>query len=222
MPATLHLAAVVLLSASMGAVPVLAQARPGPDALARTLQQRYSGIRDFAADFVQTYRGGVLRTETRERGTVVVKKPGFMRWVYLNPRKEFVSDGRTLYSYYPDDRQVTVSCIVPEDTGSTAALFLAGKGDITRDFTAAFADTTVAGTVALRLIPRRTDADYEHFVVTLDPGTLQIRAIATRDNQGGDSTLTFEKLKENRGISDKGFMFRIPRGVDVLNDGSHC
>jgi len=48
--------------------------------------------------------------------------------------------------------------------------------------------------------------------------TLQIRALTTRDRQGGDSTLNFTNLKENQGISDKTFAFRIPRGVDVISD----
>ncbi len=83
--------AVSLIPAMLGA----AQPRPAPDALAKSLQQRYQGIRDFSADFVHSYRGGVLRTQTQERGTVSVKKPGRMRWTYTAPeKKEFVSDGR--------------------------------------------------------------------------------------------------------------------------------
>src|SRR5437868_5992643 len=70
-----------------------AQTRQAPDALARALQQRYQGVRDFSADFTHTYRGGVLRTQASEHGTVVIKKPSRMRWVYTGPeRKEFVSD----------------------------------------------------------------------------------------------------------------------------------
>jgi outer membrane lipoprotein-sorting protein len=57
-------------------------------------------------------------------------------------------------------------------------------------------------------------------MVSIDPSTLQIRALTTRDRQGGDSTLTFTNLKENTGISDKEFVFRIPRGVDVVTDGT--
>ena len=47
---------------------------------------------------------------------------------------------------------------------------------------------------------------------------MQIRGLTTRDRQGGDSALTFSNLKENQGISDKEFAFRIPRGVDVITD----
>jgi outer membrane lipoprotein carrier protein len=198
-----------------------AQARPAPEALAKSLQQRYAGIRDFSADFVHSYRGGVLRTQTRERGTVTVKKPGRMRWIYTAPeKKEFVADGQKVYSYIPQDKQVIVSNVPPDNQATTPALFLAGKGDISRDFTAAYADSPATGTVALKLTPRHAEPEYEYLVVAVDPATLQIRALTTRDRQGGESTLTFSNLKENQGIPDKEFAFRIPRGVDVITDGT--
>ena len=215
-------ATVLVTLCLLPAVPgVQAQTRPTPDGLARALQQRYQGIRDFAADFVHTYRGGVLRTQTTERGTVVIKKPGRMRWVYTTPeKKEFVSDGVRLYSYFPQDRQVMVTTLPPDDQATTPAAFLAGRGDIARDFTAEFDETSSAGTTTLKLTPRRPEPEYEYLVVAVDPVSLRIRALTTRDRQGGDSTLTFNNLKENLGIADKEFVFRIPRGVDVITDGT--
>jgi outer membrane lipoprotein carrier protein len=201
---------------------VFAQAKPTPEALARSLQQRYQGIKDFSADFVHNYRGGVLKTQTQERGKVTVKKPSRMHWTYLAPeKKEFVSDGVKIYSYIPQDKQVIVSNVPPDDQAATPALFLAGKGDIVRDFSASYVDPAIAGTLALKLTPKHPEPDYDYFVVAVDPASLQIRALTTRDKQGGDSTLVFNNLKENQGISDKEFAFRIPRGVDVITDGSH-
>ena len=105
--------------------------RPSPEALARALQQRYDRIKDFTADFVQTYRGGVLRTQTQERGRVVIKKPSRMHWTYLVPeKKEFVSDGVKVYSFIPQDRQVIISSVPADAQATTPALFLAGKGNI--------------------------------------------------------------------------------------------
>ena len=214
-------AATVLLTLCLLPAAPGAQTRPAPEGMARALQQRYRGIRDFSADFVHVYRGGVLRTQTTEQGTVVIKKPGRMRWIYTSPeRKEFVSDGRKMYSYLPQDRQVIVTSLPSDDQATTPALFLAGKGDIGRDFAASYAETSLAGTTALKLTPRRPEPEYEYLVVAVDPVTLQIRALTTRDRQGGDSTLTFNNLKENRGIADREFVFRIPRGVDVITDGT--
>jgi outer membrane lipoprotein carrier protein len=204
------------------ALPVMVTAQTGqnPEALAKALQARYQNVRDFTADFVQTYRGGVLRTETRERGTGAVKKPGRMRWIYTSPeRKEFVSDGQKMYSYIPEDRQVMVSDVPADNEAPTPVLFLAGKGDLVKDFTATTAPSPVSGSVGLKLTPRRSEPEYEYLIVAVDPETLQIRALTTRDRQGGESTLRFENLQENKGISDKDFAFRIPRGVDVITDG---
>ena len=197
------------------------QTRPTPDALAKALQQRYQNVRDFSAAFTHSYRGGVLRTQTTEKGTVAVKKPGRMRWIYTSPeKKEFVSDGKKVYSYLPQDKQVIVSDVPPADQATTPALFLAGKGDISRDFTAAYAEATTPRATSLRLTPRKNEPDYEYFIVEVDPATLQIRALTTRDRQGGDSTLTFSNMKENQGLTDKEFAFRMPRGVDVITDGT--
>src|SRR6187401_193670 len=94
--------------------------------LAQALQQKYGTIKDFSADFVHVYQGGVLRKRLTERGRLTVKKPGKMRWVYTAPDpKEFVSDGVKLYSYLPQDRQVIVSTVPQGDQLSTPALFLA-------------------------------------------------------------------------------------------------
>lgn len=189
--------------------------------VARNVQRRYDQVRDFTADFEHSYEGGVLKKKLVERGTVLVKKPGMMRWTYTSPeKKEFVSDGRTLYSYVPQDRQVVVSTVPAADEASSAAMFLAGKGDIRRDFGAAFAPVPglAASDVALELVPRTAQRDYERITLVLDRASLQIRRLVTTDSQGGTSTFVFTKLRENVGLPDKAFAFTIPRGVDVVTD----
>jgi outer membrane lipoprotein-sorting protein len=42
--------------------------------------------------------------------------------------------------------------------------------------------------------------------------------MVTADAQGGTSTFAFSNLKENVGLSDNEFVFRMPRGVDVITD----
>ena len=211
----------LLVSVLSGPSAVLAQSRPSADALAKSLQQRYQGVQDFTADFSQSYRGGVLRTRTVEQGTVTIKKPGRMRWLYSKPeKKEFVSDGQKTYVYLPQDRQVLVSN-ANNDGSSTSFLFLTGQGDISRDFVASYVEPSpLAGTLGLKLIPRRKQPDYEYLIVAVDPVSLQIRGLITRDAQGGDSTFTFTNMKENQRVSEKVFAFRVPPGVDVINNAA--
>src|SRR5471032_720292 len=109
--------------------------------LAAALQRKYDGIKDFSADFTHAYEGGVLRKQITERGHLLVKKPGKMRWDYSAPEtKQFVSDGVKMYSYIPQDKQVIVASVPPDDEVTTPTLFLTGKGNLVRDFTASLAD----------------------------------------------------------------------------------
>src|SRR5712691_5292648 len=109
----------------------------GATDLAQSLQRKYDTIHDFSADFTHTYQGGVLHKQITERGHVLVKKPGRMRWDYTSPEKKlFVSDGVKIYSYVPDDRQVRIDSVPKDDQPGAPILFLAGKGNLVRDFTA--------------------------------------------------------------------------------------
>jgi outer membrane lipoprotein carrier protein len=202
--------------------PQAAGAAPSPDDLARNLQRKYEQIQSFTADFEHVYEGGVLRKKVAERGNVMIRKPGLMRWTYTAPeKKEFVSDGRKLYSYIPEDRQVIVTAVPTADEASSPALFLAGKGNIGRDFTASAA--TVPGLrrdeYALKLVPRNPQQEYDWLVLVVARDTLQIRRLVTTDAQGGTSTFVFSHFRENVKLPDGAFTFRIPRGVEVI-DGS--
>jgi outer membrane lipoprotein carrier protein len=198
-------------------------ADPTADELAAALQKKYDSVRSFTTDFTHTYRGGALRKELVERGRLQVMKPGKMRWVYMSPEeKVFISDGVKVYSYIPADKQVIVGTVPADDTATTPALFLAGKGNVSRDFTASMGEVPAgapAGTKALKLVPRKAQPDYDWLVLLLDPATLSLRGLTAADAQGGTSSFTFSNLKENVTLSDKDFAFTIPRGVDVVTDG---
>lgn len=212
------------LAIAGSAIPILS-AEPTAVELAQSLQREYDGIRDFSADFVHTYRGGVLRKQLTEKGRLLIKKPGKMRWMYTAPEEKlFVSDGLKIYSYVPADKQVIVTSVPPDDTASAPALFLAGKGNLARDFIPSFGDVpsgSPAGTRALKLVPKTPQPDYDWLILLVDSNTLTLRGLVSSDAQGGTSSFAFTNLKENVGLADKEFAFQIPRGVDVVTDGGH-
>ena len=202
-------------------VSVAAQS-PTADVVARDLQAKYDRVKDFSADFVHSYRGGVLKQQATERGTLLVKKPGKMRWEYTAPEKKlFVSDGHKIYSYIPEDKQVVVGTMPRDEHAPTPALFLTGNGDIIRDFNAALDNVPEAppGSLVLKLTPKRREPEYESLTLVLDPNTLSLRMLITIDAQGGRSAFTFSNLKENVGLADNHFVFKMPRNVEVVTDG---
>jgi outer membrane lipoprotein carrier protein len=190
--------------------------------LAQALQVKYDSIKDFSADFVHTYQGGVLRKHVTERGQVLIKKPGRMRWEYQSPEKKlFVSDGIKVYSYVPEDNQVIVSAVPEGDRAGAPVLFLAGKGNLTRDFTAEIVDVPAGfppQTRAVKLVPKVPQPDYDSLILVVDQPSLMLRGIVTIDAQGGQSAISFANLKENVGTPDKVFTFSMPRGAEVITD----
>jgi outer membrane lipoprotein carrier protein len=213
----------VLLAATLlAATPPLRGAEPSAAELAQSLQRKYDGIRDFSADFVHTYKSGALRKQLTEKGHVLIKRPGKMRWEYTSPEEKlFVSDGVKIYSYIPQDKQVIVASVPPDDAATGPALFLAGKGNLVRDFTPSLAEAPAgspAGTRALKLVPKTPQPDYDWLILLVDSGTLTLRGLISNDAQGGTSSFSFVNLKENVGLADKPFAFHMPPGVDVVTD----
>jgi outer membrane lipoprotein carrier protein len=197
-------------------LPLAAQAAPPPAAdLAARLQTRYDSIRDFTADFTQTYRGVLLRQAATERGKVMLKKPGRIRFTYESPeRKLFVSDGVLFKSYYPAERAGSEYPLPKEDEASTALLFLAGRGNLVRDFTASPATGAPAGEWHIGLVPKSKQADFDTLTLFIDARTLALLGFVTTDDQG-TNTIRFSNLKENTGLSDTAFVFRFPKGTEI-------
>ncbi len=218
--AALAAAVIIALLAAPMALQLSPTARPPINDLLRDLQTKYDSVADFSANFEHSYAGGLLSTSVTEHGSVLIKKPGKMRWSYdTSDEKLYVSNGTTFYSYFPIDRQVIVTSLPPDDYASTPALFLAGRGNIRTDFVASYEDSaTEVHTWTLRLTPHNTTVEYEWLVIVIDRTTLSIVGLSTKDYQGGRSTYRFSQLEENKGISDDLFDFRIPPDTDVIRN----
>ena len=210
----------MLALCALGTAPLHGQpGRPPIAELIAALQAKYDSVRNFSAAFEQTYAGGVLRTTLVERGTVLIKKPGKMRWHYTSPEEKlFVSDGVSLYSYIPADRQVIVGTVPPGDSVSTPALFLAGRGNLSRDFVAAYDESLdpPPHLWAVELIPTRQDVDYTRLTLVVDRASLSVVQLRATDFQNAVSAFTFSGLEENRDLPDALFTFEIPPGTEIV------
>src|SRR5258708_4590211 len=76
------------------------------DALVRRVDDHYNHLSSLRAHYTERYSGmGMDRTE---EGTLLLKKPGRMRWSYAAPvGKGFVLDGKFAWFYTPGDAQAT-------------------------------------------------------------------------------------------------------------------
>jgi outer membrane lipoprotein carrier protein len=182
--------------------------------LVRRVEERQARTADLVGRFTQSYRSGMLGREVVERGIVMVKRPGRMRWEYKDPEaKLFIADGRTFYFYVPADRQVIVS---EQDTErSLAARLLSGKGGLLEEFDVSLDEPVDEGVLRVKLVPRREQPDVERAFLDVEPSG-RIRSILLDDVQGNRTRFRFEGLRENTGLADRLFRFEVPAGVEVV------
>jgi outer membrane lipoprotein carrier protein len=183
--------------------------------LLRLVQERHAATSDLVARFTQSYRSGMLGRELIERGVVMVKRPGRMRWEYKDPEtKLFVSDGRTFYFYVPADKQVIVS--EQDAERSLAGRLLSGKGELLDEFQPSLEEPPEEGVLRLKLVPRKDDPDVERAFVDVEPNG-RIRSIQLEDLQGNTTRFRFADVRENTGLPDRLFRFDVPAGVEVIH-----
>jgi outer membrane lipoprotein carrier protein len=182
------------------------------------MQRRYAAVNTIHADFRQTYRApGVDQIES---GTMIMKKPGLMRWEYREPEtKLFVADGRDTYLYTPADRQVLVQRFTLADLHSTPLRFLLGQGDIEGGFFVSWEPDLkpmAAGSLLLRLTPRAPETGYAHVTIECDARSFDVRRMVIHERSGNTSEFVFSNMQTNMKVDNRQFQFKIPKGVEVV------
>ncbi len=89
-------------------LPALA-APPNTDLLLKTIEARYNRAQSLKLDFSESYAGTKSPVQS-ESGVLFLRKPGRMRWDYASPAgKVFISDGKDVILYSPDDQRAEKS-----------------------------------------------------------------------------------------------------------------
>jgi outer membrane lipoprotein-sorting protein len=130
-----------------------------------------------------------------------------------------VADGSQLYTYLPDDRKLYVAPLPKTDEASSAMMFLAGRGDLLRDFTPSLGADQPAGSWRLDLMPKTPQPDFKTLTLIVNRATMALEGLVTTDDAQGVTTYGFTNLKENAGLADGEFVFnisKIPKDVEVI------
>ena len=146
--------------------------------------------------------------------SVQVKKPGKMRWDYTAPEKKlFVSDGLRIYTLAPGRQPGHRQPRCPkQDEATTAVLFLVGKGNLARDFNVSFMPKRRPAPMRSGCEPKLPERDYDWLQLVVDQKTpADPHADRGRPRRAGSRRFIFSNFKENVGIADKTFTFKIPR-----------
>jgi outer membrane lipoprotein carrier protein len=204
----------------------LAETAVGPvtaDEVVRVLESHYNRLDSLKAEFVQIYRSDEQAPPRQEAGTLYLKKPGRMRWEYAQPEvKLFLSDGKTIFFYVPQDRQVIRVPVKESADLRTPLRFLLGRMNLKREFRVELAQNAAPldpGNPVLRLLPKRNDERFRELLLEMD-GRERIRRLKILESNGAITEFRLFGEIPNPRLDNALFQFRPPPGVEVVDENS--
>ncbi len=186
--------------------------------LAAKVDQRYDHMHTLEAHFTETYTGaGMSRTES---GTLLLKKPGRMRWDYDQPRpKLFLTDGQTAWFYVPGEHQARRTPVKQLDDLRSPLRYLLGKTKLEKELEglslASDQKAVVAGDMVLRGVPRGMQDRVAQTLLEIAPDGLIVR-IVVEELDGSVTEFRFLQQRENVEVPDAQFHFVPAPGVEVV------
>jgi outer membrane lipoprotein carrier protein len=183
------------------------------------IQNRYEKTNDFEASFTQEYIGKGIKQSNRGEGKVYFKKKGMMRWDYSTPSQKLISDGHNFWYYQPEEKQVLVSDVSSILKERTPLAFLAGEGNLSRDFNFLNLNESVSqkeDNYVIELAPKEPAATLSKLVLTVDKKTYTVLQADVFDGLGNLTRTRFINIKTNVGISHSFFQFAIPPGTEII------
>jgi outer membrane lipoprotein carrier protein len=189
---------------------------PAAELLGR-VQKRYDGIRDVRARFEQKSRVAALGREEESRGSVVIARPGRMRWEYETPEPSvLVIDGDSVRLYSPGDRKLSIAPLGGASLSPTALGFLLGEGVLAETFRAEGLPPATSGEIGLKLVPRQ-ESGFESLEMWFDPATLVLRESVLLDLFGNRTRVRFVDVAENVGAPARHFSLEVPDGTEIID-----
>ncbi|BCA55692.1 putative Outer membrane lipoprotein carrier protein LolA [Nitrospira sp. KM1] len=200
------------------------QARKEVREVVKRLQARYEKTKDLQADFTQkTLIEGFERPITSS-GKVYVKKPGRLRWNYLDPATEDIYVNKEdVKVYVPEHKQVLVGKLTQMAASKAPLELLQGAAKLDESFTVEPTPGKgrgIGGIPLLTLVPKihegEAQRNLQKIVVEVFPKTYYIRTVSLHEVSGNVSNFEFSSLQANIGIGDDLFEPNFPADVEIV------
>ncbi len=180
-----------------------------------SLKNFYAKTNAMRANFYQivTDRQGQKIQEVY--GEMQLKRPNMFRWDYNKPfEQQIISDGKQVWLYDTELAQVTVRAL-SKALGSSPAALLAGGESLDKNFKL----MNLPAKDNLEWVsanPNDADSGFEKISLGFKNGLLQEMKLV--DTFGHQTKIVFSKQLQNPVIDTKTFLFKPPKGVDVVGE----
>jgi outer membrane lipoprotein carrier protein len=182
--------------------------------IVRKVDDHYNRLTSLRARYSEHYAGmGMDRTES---GTLLLKKPGRMRWTYDQPvGKVFVLDGKFAWFYTPGDSQAQRIPAKQLDDLRSPLRFLLGHTQLAKELDG-LAVTPAAGGFRITGVPKGMSQRLKLLTLNVTSDGA-IRAMRLEEVDGAVTEFSFTELHENMPAKDSDFLFVPPAGVSVVD-----
>jgi outer membrane lipoprotein carrier protein len=224
--------AVTLLFATAGH----AAEKASLEAVLAGLKKGYASMEDLHADFSQKTYIATIKREEKGAGELFLKKKGGaarFRFNYTKPKQQIISNGRTVWYYLPDNKQVILTDTAKLFAGGNAMAlsYLTGLGSLSDDFATKLLTETPDknGNYQLELTPKKANQAVARLHLFVSAAAVEkagnnptgaaffpLSASVLFDQLGNRTTIEYSNIRLNRGLADSRFTFKPPAGVEVI------
>jgi outer membrane lipoprotein carrier protein len=183
--------------------------------LAQKVDLHYNQLRTLKAGFSESYEGlGMRRTES---GTLLLQRPGRMKWEYSEPPgKLFLLDGTFAWFYSQGDSQVQRILEKQLNDLRSPLRFLLGRTKLEKELSNLTLQPAANGQFTLTGQPRGQEKRVSRLTLTVTAdGT--ITGIEMEEADGALTRFTFTGEQTNVPIPAGTFRFTPPKGVPVVD-----
>jgi outer membrane lipoprotein carrier protein len=183
--------------------------------VAQRVDRHYNQLHSLKAAFTETYEGmGRRRTES---GTLLLAKPGMMRWDYSQPAgKLFLLDGKYAWFYTRGSAQVQRAPAKQLDDLRSPLRYLLGHTQLEKEMVNLHLAVNGNGTYTLVGQPKGQEQRIPKMAMTVS-GEGTILAIEAEENDGSTTHFTFAGEQVNAAAPAGSFRFVPPAGVSVVD-----
>ena len=192
------------------------------------VDSRYEQTQDLQADFSQETTIEGFETRLSSTGRVLLKKPGLLRWDYVEPSVEQIFvDGDQVMVYTPEHKQVVKANLTQIAASKAPLALLQGAGKLAEHFDVLLTDQPTDQEESrqetlplITLVPKPEEKDRSavtRVVLEIDPSSYLIKKMDLHEISGNISTLQFSNFKVNQGIDSAQLKLKVPDDVIVVD-----
>jgi len=191
------------------------QLAPSAQEVAQRVDRHYNQLHSLRAGFSESYEGmGMRRTES---GTLLLLKPGQMKWEYSSPAgKLFVIDGKFAWFYSRGDSQVQRIPAKELDDLRSPLRFLLGHTKLEGELNNLRLAAAPNGRFTLTGQPKGQEKRVARLTLTVTADGA-ITGIEIEETDGALTRFSFTGEQPNAPVPAGVFHFTPPAGVPVVN-----